>query len=227
MGGSPLGAVIFDLDGVISDTARYHYLAWQKITTEFGIYFDEQINERLKGVDRMNSLAIILERADKQFSEAEKKLWADQKNEYYKELIETMTPADILPGTRELLSALKEKRVKVGLASVSKNALTVIGKLQIGHFFDYIGDAALIKKGKPDPEIFLTVAENLQMAVKECMGVEDAAAGIKAIKAAGMYAVGVGSPQILGEADEVISGLKEFTIDKYVAALARISSVYS
>jgi beta-phosphoglucomutase len=217
--GSTLGAVIFDLDGVITDTARYHYLAWQKIATELGIYFDEQINERLKGVERLRSLEIVLEKTKKQFSEAEKSWWADRKNEYYKELIATMTPAEIAPGTRELLIALKEKGIKIGLASVSKNAMTVIQKLQIKDFFDYIADAVQIKKGKPDPEIFLTVAKNLQTEVIECIGVEDAVAGIKAIKAARMYAVGVGDPLILSEADDVVAGLDGFDLLKYVAVL--------
>jgi beta-phosphoglucomutase len=216
---SPVNAVIFDLDGVITDTARFHYLAWQKIAAELDIYFDEQSNEQLKGVDRMHSLQIILENAGKQLSEAEKSFWADRKNEYYKQLIEAMTSADTLPGTKELLNILKEKNIRVGLASISKNATTVINKLQIKGFFDYIADAAKIKKGKPDPEIFLTVAQNLKTQVENCIGVEDAAAGIKAIKAAGMYAVGVGNPQILGEADDVINGLEEFKIDKYVAVL--------
>jgi beta-phosphoglucomutase len=214
-----LKAVIFDLDGVITDTARYHYLAWRKVAHELGIYFDERINERLKGVDRLQSLEIVLERADRGFTAEEKQQWADRKNEYYKELIGRMTPTEIAPGARELLVTLKEKGIKTGLASVSKNAQTVIEKLQIKEHFDYMADAAQIQKGKPDPEIFLTVAENIQVEAGNCIGVEDAAAGIKAIKAAGMFAVGVGDPKILNEADEVISGLSEFDFQKYMALL--------
>jgi beta-phosphoglucomutase len=216
---STLKAVIFDLDGVITDTARYHYLAWQKLADELGIYFDEQINERLKGVERMSSLEIILERSMAEFPVEQKIQWANQKNEYYKELVVTMTPAELSPGTREVMNELKDKGIKIGLASVSKNAMTVIEKLQIGGFFDYIADATRIHKSKPDPEIFLTVAENLQVAVKSCIGVEDASAGIKAIKAAGMFAVGVGDPKILREADVVITGIDAFDLQRYIGML--------
>ncbi len=207
-------AVIFDLDGVITDTAKYHYLAWKKIADELEIYFDEPTNERLKGVDRMRSLEIVLERFQRKFSDIEKHQWADKKNEYYKELIKTMTPREIAPGARKLLETLKENGIKIGLASVSKNAGTVIEKLQIGDFFDYMADAAKIKKGKPDPEIFLTVAENLKIKASHCIGVEDAVAGIAAIKAAGMFAVGIGDPGILKEADEVIPGLEKFNLGR-------------
>lgn len=214
----PVETVIFDLDGVITDTARYHYLAWKKIADELGIYFDEKINERLKGVDRRHSLELILENAKRQLPEDEKHRIAERKNRYYRQFIETITPEDTLPGARGVLKALKENGVKIGLASVSKNAPTVIEKLQVAEFFDYIADAAKIKKGKPDPEIFLTVAENLRTDVKKCIGVEDAVAGIQAIKAAGMYAVGVGDPEVLKEADEVIKGLHEFDIHKYLVS---------
>jgi beta-phosphoglucomutase len=207
-------AVIFDLDGVITDTAKYHYLAWKKIADELQVYFDEQINERLKGVDRMHSLEIVLERSQNKFSESEKQQWAEKKNEYYKDLIKTMTPGEIAPGARKLLQTLKEKGIKTGLASVSKNAPTVIEKLQIGEFFDYMADAAKIKRGKPDPEIFLTVADNLKIRASRCIGVEDAAAGISAIKAAGMFAVGIGDPEVLRAADVVYSGLEEFELQQ-------------
>lgn len=214
--GSSLAAVIFDLDGVITDTARYHFLAWKRLAGELNIYFDELINERLKGIDRMHSLEIILEHSQKQFSETQKIRWADQKNEYYQKLITSMTPADLSPGAGNLLKNLQEKGIKVGLASASKNAGTVIEKLQIRDYFDYVADAARIQKGKPDPEIFLTVAEKLSVAAANCIGVEDAAAGIQAIKSAGMYAVGIGDPRILKEADDVISGLDEFELQKYI-----------
>jgi beta-phosphoglucomutase len=214
--GLSLAAVIFDLDGVITDTARYHFLAWKRLAGELDIYFDELINERLKGVDRMHSLEIILEHSQKQFSETEKIRWAAQKNEYYQKLITSMTPADLSPGAGNLLKHLKEKGIKVGLASASRNAGTVIERLQIGDYFDYIADAARIQKGKPDPEIFLTVAEKLLASAANCIGVEDAAAGIQAIKSAGMYAIGIGDPRILKEADDVISGLNEFELQKYI-----------
>lgn len=217
---SRLKAVIFDLDGVITDTATYHYRAWKQLADELGIYFDEKINERLKGIDRMTSLEIILERSPVQYTQEEKEVLATKKNDLYKQLIQTMTPADVLPGTLAVLQALKQRGILAGLASVSKNAFTVIDKLQIGQYFAYIADAAKITKGKPDPEIFLTVAANLGVAPQDCVGVEDAAAGIKAIKAAGMYGVGIGDPVMLKEADEVIPSLEQFDLERLLARFA-------
>ena len=197
-------AVIFDLDGVITDTALYHFKAWQKLADKLNIFFDEKINERLKGIDRVNSLKIILENSEYQYTQDELAKLSDEKNEYYKELIGTMTPKDMLPGALQLLSTLKQMEIKIGLASASQNAITVLEKLKIIDFFDYIADASKIKKGKPDPEIFLTVVKNLNMNIENCIGVEDARAGIRAIKSAGIYAIGIGSVEILNEADEVI-----------------------
>ncbi|MCG8498849.1 MAG: beta-phosphoglucomutase [Firmicutes bacterium] len=214
--GVQVEAVVFDLDGVITDTAHYHYRAWKKLADELNIYFDEAINERLKGVDRLSCLDIILERAAKQYTEQEKNLLANRKNEYYKQLIKTMPSSDILPGALDVLKALKERGIKTGLASVSKNAFTVVEKLDIKAYFDYIVDAKTIKRSKPDPEIFLTAAERLNVHPEKCIGVEDAEAGVQAIKAAGMYAVGVGDPSNLHEADDVIQGLEAFDIDKYM-----------
>lgn len=206
-------AVIFDLDGVITDTAAYHYLAWKRLADELDIYFDAEINESLKGVDRMASLEIVLKNSDKKFSEAEKSELADRKNSYYRELLSKMTPKDILPGVIDVLKKLKGQNIKTALASASKNAFMVVDKLELRGYFDYIVDARLIKKGKPDPEIFLTAAEHLDTPPERCIGVEDARAGIIAIKAAGMYSVGIGDKSL--GADDVISSLEYFDIDKY------------
>lgn len=208
-------AIIFDLDGVITDTAALHYAAWKKLADQLGIYFDEAINESLKGIDRMASLEIILKKSAKQYTNEEKLQMADKKNSYYKQLVEQMTPNDILPGVKNLLKQLKAQNIKVALASASKNAFTVIDKLGLQQDFDYIVDAGKLKHGKPDPEIFLTAANGLHVPCGKCIGVEDASAGIKAIKAAGMYAVGIGSPELLFEADDVISGLDKFNISQY------------
>lgn len=210
-------AVIFDLDGVITDTARYHYLAWQKIADTLKIPFDEAFNEQLKGIDRRRSLELLLQHGDRNLTETEKIRLAEAKNEYYQELVETMTPKDTLPGTLELLKDLRNRGIKIGLASISKNAGVVIERLGLAAFFNEVADAARIQRGKPDPEIFLTVAARLQVTSGKCIGVEDAIAGIRAIKAAGMYAVGVGDPQVLTEADEVIPGLGNFETNKYFA----------
>lgn len=214
---SQIEAVIFDLDGVITDTASYHYKAWKKLADELGIYFDKKINELLKGIDRIASLEIILRNSNNKYSAEEKKLLADKKNEYYKQLIGAMTPEDVLPGAVKTLKNLKARGYKTALASASKNAFAVIDKLELREYFDYIVDAAKVKNSKPDPEVFLTAAENMNVNPHNCIGVEDAEAGIRAIKSANMYAVGIGDKKILGEADDVIAGLDKFDIDKYTS----------
>lgn len=210
-------AVIFDLDGVITDTAHYHFLAWKRLAESQGIPFDEAFNERLKGVDRMGSLELILARSGRTYTPQEKLALAEEKNRDYQQLIATMSPADLLPGALNALHAVREAGLKLGLASVSKNALTVLDRLGITGQFDYIVDASQIAKGKPDPEIFLTAAKHLGVAPSASIGVEDAVAGIQAIKAAGMYAVGVGDPAILAQADRVIPGLDAFHLADYLS----------
>jgi beta-phosphoglucomutase len=208
-----LKAVIFDLDGVITDTAEFHYKAWKKLADKVAAPFDEEANESLKGIDRMASLRWILARGKTQFSEAEILQLADDKNKDYQQLIAQMREDDIFPAVKELILTLKARGYLIGLASVSKNAQFVLQRLQITELFDYVADAASIVKTKPDPEIFLTVAKHLQVLPANCVGVEDAAAGVKAIKAAGMPAIGVGMPLILAEADRVVSQTGAISID--------------
>jgi beta-phosphoglucomutase len=208
-------AVIFDLDGVITDTARYHYLAWKRLAESQGVHFDEAFNEHLKGIDRMGSLDLILASASRRYSDDEKLALATEKNEHYKELIATMTPGDLLPGAVAALDACRAAGLGIGLASVSRNAFTVLDRLGITGKFDYVVDAATIAKGKPDPEIFLKAARELGVPPDACFGVEDAVAGVASIKAAGMYAVGVGDPQVLTEADVVIPDLTRFRLEQY------------
>ncbi len=203
-------AVIFDLDGVITDTAHYHFLAWQKLAQSQEVHFDEAFNENLKGIDRMGSLELILAGAPRAYSEAEKLALADTKNEHYKQLIAGMSPADLLPGAVAALDWCRAHGLKVGLASVSKNAFTVLESLGITDKFDYVVDAATIARGKPDPEIFLRAASELGVDPADCVGVEDAVAGVTAIKAAGMVAIGVGDPATLWQADTVVPGLEQF-----------------
>lgn len=189
-----LEAVIFDLDGVITDSAEYHYQAWKKLGEELGIDFDREFNHRLRGVGRMDSLNLLLEKGGRQndFSNAEKQEMATRKNEYYKELIRQIRPEDLLPGIESLLKELKDAGIKIALASASRNAGTIIAQLQVEELFDVITDPALLKKGKPDPEQFFMAAELLGIPRRNCIGVEDAQAGIDAINAAGMLSVGVG-----------------------------------
>lgn len=200
-----LEAVIFDLDGVITDTAEYHYLAWQELAKELGISFSREFNEELKGISRMNSLEKILVHGGREmdFSDEEKQALTNQKNEHYRQLIQQITPADILPGIKDLIAEIKGLGLKLGLASVSKNAFTVMDALQLTNQFDVIVDASTIKNSKPDPEIFLTAAKLLQVDPVKCIGIEDAVAGIEAIKAAGMFAVGIGDKEVLKKADLV------------------------
>ncbi|MEG6565547.1 beta-phosphoglucomutase [Thermoanaerobacterium saccharolyticum] len=201
--------VIFDLDGVITDTAEYHYLAWKKLADELNVYFDRKINENLKGISRIESLEIILKNTDKSFSEEEKHRLADKKNEYYKEMIKEITPKDILPGVLDLIKELKNRGIKMAVASVSKNAKTVLLNLGLIETFDYIVDAGKIKNGKPDPEIFLNAAYGIDVEPKLCMGIEDSKAGIEAINRAGMLSIGVGNYETVKEADIILKDLSD------------------
>jgi beta-phosphoglucomutase len=206
-------AVIFDLDGVITDTAHYHYLAWKRLAESEGVHFDAAFNEHLKGVDRMGSLELILGAASGNYTRAQKLALADRKNRHYQELIATMSAKDLLPGAVEALAAVRAAGLKIGLASVSKNAFTVLDMLGIRDRFDVIVDAALIARSKPDPEIFLTAAAQLGVAPVDCLGIEDAVAGVASIKSAGMFALGVGDRRVLAQADRVIAGLDQFRLE--------------
>lgn len=211
-----LEAFIFDLDGVITDTAEYHYLAWKELAGELGIPFTREDNERLKGVSRLDSLEIILEIGGKQqaFTQEEKELLAKKKNTHYVDLIKQITPDDILPGIKTLLEDIKRAGIKIGLASASKNARAVLKGLNLLEEFDYMADANLIAHGKPDPEIFLDVAENLKVKPENCIGIEDAKAGVQAIKRANMFAIGIGSTDLLREADIIYASTSELSFKK-------------
>lgn len=189
-------AVIFDLDGVITDTAKYHFKAWRNLAASIGIRFDETFNERLKGISRMDSLQRILKFGGRSedFTSNEKKGLAEQKNTEYRELIAAITPKDLLPGIENFLKELKEAGIKIGLASASRNGPFILEKLQIALYFNTLVDPAKLKRGKPDPEIFSTAAAQLGIDSAECVGIEDALAGVQAINAAGIFSVGVGVP---------------------------------
>jgi beta-phosphoglucomutase len=210
----PLQAFIFDLDGVITDTAEYHYLAWRALGEELGIPFTREFNEELKGVSRMDSLEKILALGSREndFSLIEKKALATKKNEHYVRLIANISPDDILPGIKDLITEIKAKGYRLGLASVSKNAFTVMDSLGLKGEFDIIVDAATIAKGKPNPEIFLTAAKLLNVDPSACIGIEDAAAGVDSIKDAGMFAVGVGSETSLAKADIIYSSTEQLSL---------------
>lgn len=207
-------AVIFDLDGVITDTAHYHYLAWKRLAESEEVQFDHAFNEQLKGIDRMGSLDLILAQSPRAraYSPERKLELASIKNTHYQALIATMSAADLLPGAVQALAAVRAAGLRIGLASVSKNAFTVLERLGISAAFDYVVDAATIARGKPDPEIFLKAARELGVAPSDCLGVEDAVAGITSIKRAGMVALGIGQPEVLFEADRVIPALDQFDL---------------
>lgn len=212
-----LKAVVFDLDGVITDSAEYHYEAWSIIAKELGISFDKDYNEKLKGVSRMESLNLILDNGPGRYSMSEDKKneIATKKNDIYKKLIKKITPGDLLPGILPCLKALREKGIKVALASVSKNAPFIIDRLGVKDYFDHIADAAKIERSKPFPDIFLDCISGLSVDPSESIGVEDAEAGIAAIKAAGMKAVGVGSPEQMHEADVILGSTSELSMEVF------------
>lgn len=204
---------IFDLDGVIVDTAKYHYLAWKRLANELGFDFTEEDNERLKGVSRMKSLEILLEIGNKEFDEKTKLELADKKNNWYVEYISKMDESEILDGVKDFLTSLREKGIKISLGSVSKNAMTILKNINLLPYFDVIIDGTKVTNAKPDPEVFLRAAEELSLKPEECCVFEDAVAGIEAAKRANMRVIGVGSKEILKDADKVISGFKDVTID--------------
>jgi beta-phosphoglucomutase len=206
-------AAIFDLDGVIVDTAKYHYLAWKKLANEIGLDITLEDNERLKGVSRMDSLDIILALGGLQFSETEKLAMADKKNAWFVDYVNQMKPDEILPGAKALLESCRAEGIKVALGSSSKNAKTVLNLLNIAPLFDVIVDGTMIKNSKPHPEIFLLGASLLNVPSNQCIVFEDAEAGVEAALAAGMRCIGLGSPVQLGKANLVIPDLKNFTIE--------------
>lgn len=213
-------AVIFDLDGVITDTAEYHYLAWKQLGEELNIPFDRDFNETLKGVSRTDSLERILTLGGKQdaFTEQEKTALTTKKNDHYVTLIQHISEQDLLPGIIAFLDEIRAAGLKIGMASASKNALSVVEALGVRHYFDDIVDAATVAQSKPHPEVFLRAAEALGVESARCIGVEDAAAGITAIRAAGMYAVGVGPETTLHEADYRVDSTDLLSLEQILAS---------
>lgn len=185
-------AVIFDLDGVICHTDAYHYQAWKQVADRLSIYFDEKINHRLRGVSRMESFEIILERCDRTLSQDEKVQYAEEKNTIYKKLLEHMSPADLSPEVRNTLDTLRQRGLKLGIGSSSKNAEFILNQLGLGTYFDAIADGNQISRSKPDPEVFLLAAKLLGEEPCDCLVIEDAIAGLKAAKDGGMDAAGIG-----------------------------------
>ena len=199
--------IIFDLDGVICHTDKYHYQAWKKLADRLGIYFDETINNRLRGVSRMESLNIILERADKTYTEQEKEAFATEKNEVYKELLKQMTPEELSPEVKDTLEELRNRGILLSIGSSSKNAGFILNRLGLGDFFDAVSDGNNISHSKPDPEVFLKAAEFLKLPASECLVVEDAEAGLLAAKNGGLDSAAIG--------DAVKSDLPQYKLETF------------
>lgn len=207
-------ACIFDLDGVIVDTAVYHYKAWKRLANELGFDFTEEDNEKLKGVSRTRSLELILQWGNVPKTDAEKEELATCKNDWYVDMINQMKPDEILPGAKEFLELCKKAGLKTALGSASKNSMMILEKIQLVNLFDAIIDGTVVSAAKPDPEVFLAGAKAVGVPPEECVVFEDAIAGIEAAKNGGMKAVGVGSPDVLTKADLVINGLNEMSLEK-------------
>lgn len=200
-------AVIFDLDGVICFTDKYHYQAWKAVVDELGIYFDEEINNRLRGVSRMESFEIILERYDGVMSEEDKIAYTTKKNDIYKELLKNMSPADLSSEVKETLDALRAKGLKLAIGSSSKNTPFILGQLGLGDYFDAISDGNNITKSKPDPEVFVKASQFVETPADKCLVVEDAKAGLEAAIGGGMDCAAIG--------DAVKSGLGTYNLTTF------------
>ncbi|MNO67628.1 Beta-phosphoglucomutase [compost metagenome] len=211
---SSIKACLFDLDGVLVDTAKYHYLAWKRLAQELGFDFTEHDNERLKGVSRMASLDILLSIGGIELDESKKQELAERKNNWYFEMISKMDASEILPGALEFLKECRANGLKVALGSASKNAMTILNNTGITPYFDAIIDGTRTTSAKPDPEVFTLGASEVGVSPEQCVVFEDAEAGVEAARRAGMHCVGIGSPETLGKADFVVSSLADMTVSR-------------
>jgi beta-phosphoglucomutase len=209
-----LKACIFDLDGVIVDTARYHFLAWKRLAGQLNIEFSEKDNERLKGVSRMDSLEIILELGNLYPDMKKKEEYAALKNKWYVDYISRMTPEEILPGSIEFINEIRKAGIRTAIGSASKNTPLILRRTGLEKLFDAVADGNVVKKAKPDPEVFLAAAGMMNVKPGQCVVFEDAIAGVQAALNAGMLCVGVGSDEILSKAHCVVAGLHEMSLEK-------------
>lgn len=203
---------IFDLDGVITDTAELHYQAWKKLADDMDWHFDREVNEKLRGVSRMDSINIIKDHNNATVEESKLAELAAMKNDIYVASLDSMTPDDYLPGAKELLTHLRQEGFKVALGSASKNSSKVLKQLDAHKYFDIIGDGNSVAKSKPEPDIFLFGAERLELQPNECIVYEDAESGVYAAKAGGFHSVGIGPKERVGHADVRFDSMKEATL---------------
>ena len=212
--------LLFDLDGVLVDTAKYHYLAWREIAGRLGIVFTPKDNERLKGVSRMRSLEILLEIGGRKLDREAKEQYCEEKNRIYLNHIRRLERSALLPGVREFLRDAREKGYLLALGSASRNASLILDRLELNACFDAVIDGNAVSKAKPDPEVFRKGAQALGLKPRECIVFEDAPAGIEAAHAGGMRAVGIGSWEALPEADGILTGFAGVKIEAVEAMLA-------
>jgi len=215
---------LFDLDGVIVETAIFHYQAWRKMANDLGFDISEEFNEGLKGINRMDSLNLILEHGNIVLSESEKNDLAAKKNEHYLTLVSKMTANDILPGVKEFFTQIKKTELKIALGSVSKNAQMILERVGLINEFDAIIDGTKITKGKPDPEVFLKGAIELGLSPEECLVFEDAVAGVEAGKNAGMTVIGIGNAEVLTNSDIVLSGFEKIDLTELLTKITKINN---
>lgn len=205
--------IIFDLDGVIVDTAKYHYLAWKKLANQLGFEFTEEQNELFKGVSRKRCLDILLKMGNLSATQEQKDVWMVEKNNDYLAYIEKMDASEILPDVPKILTLLKENDIPIALGSASKNALPILEKVGLAHFFDVIVDGNNVTKAKPDPEVFLMAAKKMNLLPSNCIVFEDAVAGIEAANAANMISIGIGEKHVLSEAKFIFKDFTEISTD--------------
>lgn len=207
-------ACIFDLDGVLVDTAKYHFVAWKRLANDLGIEFTEHDNEQLKGLSRDASLDYILVKAGITATTSEREVWKELKNNWYLDLVNQMPEDEVLPNCKELLADLKSHQIKIGLGSASKNAKLILDRVNITNYFDAIIDGTKTSKSKPDPEVFLLGAKDIGMNPADCIVFEDAISGVKAAKAGGFFTIGIGEKNVLAEADIVFPDLKQLNYEQ-------------
>ena len=215
-------AFIFDLDGVITDTAEYHFLSWKRLTDEIGWRFDREINEQLRGVSRLDSIQIIADHNQLNLTSDELNKLANEKNQYYVDSLDQISTDDYLPGVRTLLDDLKSEGVKIGLGSASKNSRKVLEQLEALSYFDVIGDGNSVAKSKPAPDIFLHVAKQLEVEPSESIVVEDAESGVEAAKTGGFHCIGIGPHDRVGKADLVFASTAQATLAKIKSDLSQL-----
>ena len=201
--------IIFDLDGVLLSTDEMHYEAWKSVADELSIPFDRAVNNRLRGVSRMESLEIILDRSSQTFSPEEKEILAARKNDRYRALLQSLTPDAVAPEVRDTLSELKERGLKLAVGSSSKNTKLILSLTDLEHFFDAVSDGTNITRSKPDPEVFLKAAEFIGLTPADCAVVEDATAGIDAAIAGGFTGIGIGDAALYGKTEITIQSLND------------------